>query len=104
MADFGVGEILASLLYVGEGVGGMVADTAIAAAPYAMAGSSMYSAYSVMNTPKMPSAEPSADTTEAAAYAQAESMKKRRGAASTILTSPLGVTNQPNVKKTTLGD
>jgi hypothetical protein len=38
-----------------------------------------------------------------ASYAQAEQMRKRQGAASTILTGPQGTTGQPSVFKTTLG-
>ena len=54
---------------------------------------------------------PNAQTTEAqqaaaanaSAQAQAEALQKRRGMASTILTSPLGSSTQANVAKATLG-
>jgi hypothetical protein len=39
----------------------------------------------------------------AAAYAQAMNVRKRRGAASTILTSPLGALGDPQTHKATLG-
>jgi len=38
-----------------------------------------------------------------ASYAQAQLLRKRQGTASTILTGPQGVTNQPQTMKTTLG-
>lgn len=39
----------------------------------------------------------------AAAERQAAALRRRRGRASTILTGPTGVTDQPTTKKTTLG-
>ena len=39
----------------------------------------------------------------AAAQAQATALQKRRGLASTVLTSPLGATGSANVAKATLG-
>lgn len=61
-------------------------------------------------TQKAPTA-PSASTTQqqeaeaanASAQAQAEALTKRRGMASTQLTSPLGTTTGANVAKATLG-
>lgn len=58
-----------------------------------------------------PPAAPSAATTQeqqaqaanAAAQAQAEALTKRRGMASTQLTSPLGATGAANIGKATLG-
>ncbi len=47
------------------------------------------------------------DTGEAAAqaaYAEAQALKKRRGAASTILTGPGGVPGTPSLGKQRLGD
>jgi hypothetical protein len=63
------------------------------------------SVYSSMNQPKAPQvpSTQSSDTTEAAAYAQAEAMRKRRGAASTILTGPQGDMGTPQTMKTQLG-
>lgn len=63
----------------------------------------------IADQPSAPSA-PSASTTQAqqaesanaAAQAQAEALQKRRGLASTVLTSPLGAGNA-TVQKATLG-
>lgn len=65
------------------------------------AGSGLYSMFAA---PKYNQGVLTPDNTEAQAYAQAESMAKRRGAASTILTSPMGITTPANTKKATLGD
>ncbi len=70
-------------------------------------GTGIYSA--TRSTPKPPAlppvTEPPVDTAaQQAAYAEAESLRKRRGAASTILTGPSGVTSTPTTMKTRLGD
>lgn len=44
-----------------------------------------------------------AQAQQAAALAQAEALKKRRGQASTELTSPLGTTGSPQTTSATLG-
>lgn len=44
-----------------------------------------------------------AEASSAAAQAQAEALQKRRGLASTILTSPMGTSGTANVGKATLG-
>ena len=44
-----------------------------------------------------------ANAATAAAKAQADALTKRRGMASTILSSPLGTSGTANVQKTTLG-
>jgi pantothenate kinase len=46
---------------------------------------------------------PTDTTAEQAAYAEAEQMRKRRGAASTMLTGPGGVQGQPTTLKSQLG-
>jgi len=67
--------------------------------------------YSEATTPKFP-ALPAApvqnvetdDTAiKAAAYAEAERLRKKKGLRSTLLTGPGGVTNPPTTFKTTLG-
>ena len=64
----------------------------------------------VFSKPKAPAAPAPATTnlqtaqaTEAAAQAQATALTQRRGMASTILTSPLGVTGDTPTLKSTLG-
>ena len=44
-----------------------------------------------------------AAATQAAAQAQATALTQRRGMASTILTSPMGVGSTPNTQRSTLG-
>lgn len=44
-----------------------------------------------------------AEAANASAQAQAEALQKRRGLASTILTSPLGATGSASTQKATLG-
>jgi hypothetical protein len=64
------------------------------------------SIYEGMNQPKAPSPTTQAtstDTTEAAAYASAQAMAKRQGAAGTILTGSQGVIGTPNTARQTLG-
>jgi phage protein D len=57
--------------------------------------------------PSAPSAQTTnqqqAEAASAAAQAQAEALQKRRGMASTQLTSPMGTTGTANVGKATLG-
>lgn len=48
-------------------------------------------------------AKDQADSANAAAHAQADALQKRRGLASTTLTSPLGATGTASVQKATLG-
>ncbi|MGA2160045.1 MAG: hypothetical protein ABSG90_12645 [Dehalococcoidia bacterium] len=84
MADWGIGEY-----------------AAVTAAAATVTGTT----YTLMSAPKMPTlpAQPSSADTEAAAYAQAIESRKRQGAASTILTSPLGVGGTPQTQRATLG-
>lgn len=49
------------------------------------------------------SATNEADSAAAASQAQAEALQKRRGLASTVLTSPLGAQGAASVQKATLG-
>lgn len=132
MADAGIGEFFAFAATDLVEVGGMadmsatataaeVAGTATAAggtaaatgtAGYLSAGATAVSAgtslYSAMNAPKLsgfqstPQSSSSQDT-EAAAYAQALNLRQRKGAASTILTGPLGVTSPGQTSRATLG-
>jgi hypothetical protein len=48
-------------------------------------------------------AQQQAEASNAAAQAQAEALQKRRGLASTILTSPLGAQGSASIQKATLG-
>lgn len=48
-------------------------------------------------------AQQQAEAANASAQAQAEALTKRRGMASTVLTSPMGATGQANTQKATLG-
>lgn len=48
-------------------------------------------------------AKQQADAANASAQAQAEALTKRRGMASTQLTSPVGTTGSANIAKATLG-
>ena len=58
-------------------------------------------------SPTAPSAQTTAqqqsEAASAAAQAQAEALQKRRGMASTMLTSPMGTTGTANIGKATLG-
>ena len=62
-------------------------------------------AYEATQKPKMPAApaDNSALQAQASATAQAEALTRRRGMASTIMTSPMGETTQPTVGRATLG-
>ena len=110
-ADFGIGEIMAGIGYsISQGVPALAANAAPAIEGGAMAVSSVASAgtgiYSALNAPKipgMPSQTDYAKQQEAAAQSQAEALLKRRGMASTILTSPLGASGSPGTKGATLG-
>jgi hypothetical protein len=68
------------------------------------------SGVAALDQPKSPAAPTStqtqteqAEAAQAAAQAQATALTKRRGMASTIMTSPLGVGNAPNTQRSTLG-
>lgn len=75
----------------------------------AMAAGAATSIYSALNAPEAPKPTSPADAIASrksameAAYAQAESMRKRRGSSSTILTGPLGVTEPPQTVHAQLG-
>ena len=67
-------------------------------------------AYSLTNQPKAPIAptqtqtmNQQAEAAQAAAQAQAEALSKRRGMASTVLTSPMGVGGSAQTQRATLG-
>lgn len=57
---------------------------------------------SIFKKPKKPKT-PKVENQLLSAYAQAEKMKRRAGTASTIMTSPLGVSGSPSTYKTTMG-
>ena len=83
----------------------------VAALPWIMAataatraGLSIYQA--TRGAPKLPKPPETTGESEKAmdaAYAQMESLQRRKGYASTILTSPLGATDQPVTYKSQLG-
>jgi len=67
-------------------------------------------AYSALNQPKAPQAPSQtqtqaqqAEAAQAAAQAQATALSQRRGMASTVLTSPMGVTGSTQTQRATLG-
>jgi hypothetical protein len=67
-------------------------------------------AYEAANQPTPPKAPTQAETanqqaqaSQAAALAQADALTKRRGMASTILTSPMGASGTASTQKATLG-
>ena len=64
----------------------------------------MSALFSSPKTPKvqMPVTDDDAEVKEAARL-EAENLRKRRGMASTILSGPQGVTDQPSLIKATLG-
>ncbi len=66
---------------------------------------SLVSAFKTPKAPSMPapSAQDQSRQSLEAAYAQAENLRHRRGASSTILTGPLGVTQPAQTVKATLG-
>ena len=105
-ADFGIGEIMAGIGYtISQGVPAMVANAAPAiegGAMVASAGTGIYSALNAPKIPGMPTQTDYAKQQEAAAQSQAEALLKRRGMASTILTSPLGA-GGATTKGATLG-
>lgn len=83
-----------------------------AALPYIIAGSAIASTavsiYAATRTPKAPTMPGPSATEQSrlaleAAYAQAENLRHRRGASSTILTGPLGVTEPAQTVKSQLG-
>lgn len=66
--------------------------------------------YEAVDKPSQPAAPTQASTAaqqaqaqQAAALAQADALTKRRGMASTVLTSPTGVSGTPAVQRATLG-
>ena len=81
---------------------GVTAGIVAAVAAAASAGVGIYEA---TRTPKMPEApeDTSALQAQAAATAQATALARRRGMASTIMTSPMGAPAQPTVGRATLG-
>lgn len=73
-----------------------------------MAAGTATSIIAATRTPQMPSAPQTSATERSrqsleAAYAQAQILRQRRGAASTILTGPQGVTQPAQTVKATLG-
>ena len=107
-ADFGIGEIMAGIGYsISQGVPALAANAgvggAMAVSSVASAGTGIYSALNAPKIPGMPSQTDYAKQQEAAAQSQAEALLKRRGMASTILTSPLGASGSPGTKGATLG-
>jgi hypothetical protein len=82
-------------------LGTLIASTA------ATVGTSIYEAVNQPKAPKPPTtantANQQAQAAQAAALAQANALTKRRGMASTILTSPTGASGTPAVQKATLG-
>ena len=106
-ADFGIGEIMAGIGYtISQGVPAMAANVgvggAMVASSVASAGTGIYSALNAPKIPGMPTQTDYAKQQEAAAQSQAEALLKRRGMASTILTSPLGA-GGATTKGATLG-
>jgi hypothetical protein len=81
-------------------LGTLIASTA------ATVGTSIYAAVSQPTAPQAPTqaqdAQQQAQASQAAALAQADALTKRRGMASTILTSPAG-TGPSQIQKSTLG-
>lgn len=80
--------------------------TSLAVSTAASIGTGIYEAVSKPTAPTAPTqaqnAQQQAQASQAAALAQADALTKRRGMASTILTSPLGTT-PGNTQKATLG-
>jgi hypothetical protein len=70
-------------------------------------GVGIYEAANQPSPPKAPTVQQNtqqqAQASQASALAQAQALTKRKGMASTILTSPLGVTTPPATQKATLG-
>ena len=83
----------------------LLAISAVTAA--ASIGTGIYEATSMPSAPTAPTqqetSQQQAQATQAAALAQANALTKRRGMASTILTSPTGASGTPTTQKTTLG-
>lgn len=73
----------------------------------ATVGTSIYEATNQPGAPKAPTqaatAQQQAQASQAAALAQANALTKRRGMASTILTSPTGASGTASTKTSTLG-
>jgi hypothetical protein len=82
-------------------IGALIASTA------ATVGTSIYEAVDKPSAPKAPTqantAQQQAQASQAAALAQADALTKRRGMASTILTSPTGASGPANTQRATLG-
>lgn len=87
------------------GITAVIAGLAISTA--ASVGTSIYAAENQPTAPKAPStqdlAKEQAQAAQAASLAQAQALTKQRGMASTILTSPTGVSGIPTTQKSTLG-
>jgi hypothetical protein len=81
--------------------------TALAVTTAASVGTGIYEAVSKPSAPTPPTqantAQEQAQASQAAALAQANALTKRRGMASTILTSPTGASGPASVKTQTLG-
>ena len=97
----------AEAVTAGATAGGVAGGGSTALVAGSLAASVGGLAYSLLSPrPSMPSLTQTQDTsvaTEEAAYARAEEVRKRRGAAGTILTSPLGIGGQPTTLKAQLG-
>jgi carbon starvation protein CstA len=87
------------------GITALIAGLAISTA--ASVGTGIYEAVAQPQAPTAPTTQQTtaqqAQASQAAALAQANALQKRRGMASTILTSPLGVSGAPQTQKATLG-
>lgn len=57
----------------------------------------------IMNKPPSAPADTSTQDANAAAQAQAQALARRRGFASTMLTSPTGISGAPTTQRATLG-
>lgn len=81
--------------------------TGLAISTAASIGTGIYEAVAAPSAPKAPtaaqSAQQQAQASQAAALANAQALQKRRGMASTILTSPQGATGTAPTERATLG-
>jgi hypothetical protein len=87
------------------GITALITTLAVSAA--ATVGEGIYAVASQPQAPTAPTpqqtSQQQAQASQAAALAQADALTKRRGMASTILTSPMGASGAPQTQKATLG-